>query len=54
MSFRFNKKVKLGKNLGVNISKSGITPTYKTGKYQYKRVFYSYRNSWIIISQKLL
>ncbi len=30
MSFRFNKRVKLGKNLGVNISKSGITPNYKT------------------------
>ena len=38
MSFRFNKRVKLGKGLGVNISKSGITSSYrsKTGSVSSK------------------
>lgn len=30
MGFRFQKRIKLGKGLGVNISKSGITPSYRT------------------------
>lgn len=29
MGFRFQKRIKLGKNLGVHISKSGITPSYR-------------------------
>ncbi|MEW2923099.1 DUF4236 domain-containing protein [Muricauda sp. ANG21] len=29
MSFRFNKRVNLGKGFGVNISKSGISPSYR-------------------------
>lgn len=29
MSFRFHKKVKLGKGFGIHISKSGITPSYR-------------------------
>ncbi|WP_408611518.1 DUF4236 domain-containing protein [Flavivirga abyssicola] len=32
MGFRFQKRIKLGKNLGVNISKSSITPSYRTKK----------------------
>ena len=30
MSFRFQKRIEIGKGLGVNISKSGITPSYRT------------------------
>lgn len=30
MSFRFSKRINLGKGLGVNISKSGITPSMRT------------------------
>ncbi|WP_367892736.1 DUF4236 domain-containing protein [Flavivirga aquimarina] len=29
MGFRFNKRIKLGKGLGINVSKSGIRPSYK-------------------------
>ncbi len=29
MSFRFHKRVKLSKGLGIHISKSGITPSYR-------------------------
>ncbi len=29
MAFRFNKRIKLGKGLGINVSKSGITPSYR-------------------------
>ncbi|MEC3965245.1 DUF4236 domain-containing protein [Flagellimonas halotolerans] len=29
MAFRFNKRVSLGKGIGLNISKSGITPSYR-------------------------
>ncbi len=32
MSFRFQKRIKLGKGLGINVSKSGITPSYRTKK----------------------
>ena len=32
MSFRFQKRIKLGKGLGINISKSGISPSYRTKK----------------------
>ena len=30
MSFRFQKRINLGKGIGLNISKSGITPSIKT------------------------
>lgn len=30
MAFRFNKRIKLGKGLGLNISKSGISTSYRT------------------------
>lgn len=29
MSFRFQKRIKLSKGIGINISKSGITPSYR-------------------------
>lgn len=29
MAFKFNKRIKLGKGLGINVSKSGITPSYR-------------------------
>ncbi|WP_420868325.1 DUF4236 domain-containing protein [Aestuariivivens sediminis] len=32
MGFRYHKRIKLGKNLGVNISKSGLNPTYRNKK----------------------
>ncbi len=32
MGFRFQKRIKLGKGLSINISKSGITPSYRTNK----------------------
>lgn len=32
MGIRFNKRIKIGKGLGLNISKSGINPSYKTKK----------------------
>lgn len=32
MSFRFQKRVKLGKGFGLNISKSSITPSYRNKK----------------------
>ena len=30
MAFKFNKRIKLGKGLGVNLSKSGISTSYRT------------------------
>lgn len=30
MALRFNKRIKLGKGLGINISKSGLTPSYRS------------------------
>lgn len=30
MSFRFQKRINLGKGLGLNISKSGISPSLRT------------------------
>lgn len=32
MAFRYNKRIKLGKGLGINLSKSGITTSYRTKK----------------------
>lgn len=32
MGFRYNKRIKIGKGLGVNVSKSGITPRYRSKK----------------------
>jgi len=30
MGLRFQKRINLGKGLGINVSKSGISPSYKT------------------------
>lgn len=30
MAFRYNKRIKLGKGFGLNIGKSGVTPSYRT------------------------
>ena len=43
MSFRFQKRVKIGKGLGVNISKSGITPSYRSKKGSVSSKGYSVR-----------
>lgn len=32
MSFRFQKRIKLGGGLGLNLSKSGISPSLRTSK----------------------
>jgi len=32
MSFRFQKRIKLGKGLGINVSKSGFRPSYRSRK----------------------
>lgn len=43
MAFRFNKRIKLGKGLGVNVSKSGITPSYRNKKGSLSSKGYSLR-----------
>lgn len=43
MAFRFNKRIKLGKGFGINISKSGITPSYRTKKGSISSKGYSLR-----------
>ncbi|TMM28662.1 DUF4236 domain-containing protein [Polaribacter aestuariivivens] len=32
MGFRYQKRIKLGKGLGLNVSKSGISSSYRTKK----------------------
>lgn len=43
MAFRFNKRIKLGKGLGINVSKSGITPSYRTKRGSLSSKGYSVR-----------
>lgn len=43
MSFRFQKRVKLEKGLGINISKSGITPSYRNKRGSLSSKGYSLR-----------
>jgi len=43
MGFRFNKRIKLGKGLGINVSKSGITPSYRNKKGSVSSKGYSVR-----------
>jgi len=43
MAFRFNKWVSLGKGLGLNISKSGITPSYRSRRGSVSSKGYSVR-----------
>lgn len=43
MGFRFQKRIKLGKGIGLNISKSGISPSIKTKKGSISSKGYSIR-----------
>lgn len=43
MGFRFQKRVNLGKGFGVNVSKSGITPSYRSKKGSVSTKGYSVR-----------
>ncbi|GGI56972.1 DUF4236 domain-containing protein [Winogradskyella haliclonae] len=43
MGFRFQKRIKLGKRFGINISKSGITPNYRTKRGSLSSKGYSIR-----------
>jgi len=43
MSFRLNKRIKISKGLGLNISKSGITPSYRTKRGSLSSKGYSVR-----------
>jgi len=44
MGFRFYKRLKLGKGLGLNISKSGIRPSYRTKRGSISIKGYSIRS----------
>jgi hypothetical protein len=41
MAFRFQKRIKLGGGLGLNISKSGISPSLKTKMGTFSKSGYS-------------
>lgn len=43
MAFRYTKRVKLSKGLGVNVSKSGITPSVRTKRGSVSSKGYSIR-----------
>lgn len=43
MGFRFQKRIKLGKNFGVNLSKSGISPSYRNKRGSISTKGYSVR-----------
>lgn len=43
MAFRFNKRISIGKRLGINVSKSSITPSYRTKKASISSKGYSVR-----------
>lgn len=43
MGFRFHKRVKLGKSFGVHISKSGITPSFRSKRGSLSSKGYSIR-----------
>jgi len=43
MGFRFQKRINIGKGLGLNVSKSGITPSYRTKKGSVSTKGYSIR-----------
>ena len=44
MGLRFQKRVKIGKGLGINISKSGISPSYRTKRGTISSKGYSVRS----------
>lgn len=55
MGFKFQKRINLGKGIGININKSGISPTFRTRKGSISTKGYSiktgisgvnYRNSF--------
>lgn len=41
MGFRYQKRFKLGKGIGLNISKSGITPSYRSKRMYISTKSYS-------------
>lgn len=43
MAFRFNKRIKLGSGFGINVSKSGISPSIRTKKGSLSAKGYSVR-----------
>lgn len=43
MAFRFNKRINLGKGLGINLSKSGITPSFRNKRGSLSSKGYSVR-----------
>jgi len=43
MSFRYNKRIKLGKGFGVHVSKSGVTPSYRSKRGSISSKGYSVR-----------
>lgn len=43
MGFRFQKRIKLGKGFGVNLSKTGVTPSYRNKKGSVSSKGYSFR-----------
>ena len=44
MGLRFQKRIKIGKGLGINISKSGISPSYRTKRGTISSKGYSIRS----------
>ncbi|WP_409187172.1 DUF4236 domain-containing protein [Antarcticibacterium sp. 1MA-6-2] len=55
MGFRFQKRINLGKGLGLNISKSGISPSIRTKVGSISSKGYSVRTrcSWCHLSQNI-
>lgn len=43
MGFRFHKRIKISKGLGLNISKSGMSPNYRTKRGSLSSKGYSFR-----------
>ena len=43
MAFRFQKRIRITKNLGINVSKTGITPSLKTKRGSISSKGYSLR-----------
>ncbi|WP_083834424.1 DUF4236 domain-containing protein [Aequorivita sublithincola] len=44
MGFRYQKRINLGKGLGINISKSGISPSYRSKRGTLSSKGYSIRS----------
>lgn len=43
MGFRFQKRIKITKKIGINVSKSGISPSYRTKRGSLSSKGYSLR-----------